>query len=486
MTAPTLEAIVQSIEDYQATLLPGQRSMDRATLHYLANLTVADEIRKCYLQMENGLNDIDILKATGTKLDAIVSHVLPDGRLQGDYATGSITFQAAYPATSDIIIPAGSKCYAITEDNTKIYFQTTEEGTIVAGESDITIAARASERGPGSNIGPYEVSGLIARITGISSVENSLDFTGGTEDETDSELRERYFDAIQAPGKATALMLERAINDVSTVSEVKIVNYGSGDLGVLVDHSEGIEEVSDEIVDAISENKAAGTQARGCLGATIDESSVQIFNDDVYGGQIWIRPRCHVAAEDTFSLTYYDIGGLEKTATATVPAGTHRGEMIAATMDSEESRAKKILTVAPSGNNSYDILMGMGGEGTVERGICLYNLPELVEVGIVASMKRTDTPEADLVALIEESEKAFLGAFRIGESLEYSDVIRFFQNQYDATADECIGRPLKGIDELIDLVVSGGGQSATKNGDKITVEEDWRIEAGDVNISVVE
>ncbi|MGB5101626.1 MAG: baseplate J/gp47 family protein [Methanothrix sp.] len=478
MTAPTVEALVKSIEDYQATLLPGQKSGDKLTLHYLANLTVAAEIRACYLQLESGLSDIDLLKATGTKLEAIVSHVLQDGRLLGDYATGSITFRAAYPATSEIIIPAGSKVYAITEDNTKLYFETTVEGSIVEGESDIAIAARASERGPGGNIGPYEIVSMVARITGITSVENSLDFLGGTEDETDGELRERYFDAIQAPGKATAMMLERAINDVTTVSEVQIVSYGEGDLGVLVDHSGGITDVSHEIVDAISENIAAGIQARGCLGAIIDGSQVIVLNDDVYGGQVWVRPRCFVAGGDAFSLTYLDMAAVSKTAGVTIPAGTHRGEMIAATLDSEASRAKKILTVTPSGDNSYDVLLGMGEAGM------LYNLPELITVGIAARIKLTATPEAGLVALIEASEKAFLGAYRIGESLEYSDVVRFFQNQYDLAADEFIGRPLKGVDELIELIVSGGGQLAVKNGDKITVEEDWRIEAGEVDITV--
>ena len=55
---------------------------------------------------------------------------------------------------------------------------------------------------------------------------------------------------------------------------------------------------------------------------------------------------------------------------------------------------------------------------------------------------------------------------------------------FDPTSDESIGRSLKGIDEVISLSVTGGGQAAMKNGDKILVEEDWRIEAGLINIVV--
>jgi hypothetical protein len=208
----------------------------------------------------------------------------------------------------------------------------------------------------------------------------------------------------------------------------------------------------------------------------VDGSQAVILNDDVYGGQIWVRPRCFVAAEDAFSLTYTNMTGETETANVTVPAATHRGEMIQAVMEYPASRAKKILMVTPSGNNNYDILMGMGVSGR------LYNLPELIEVGVVAHIRLTDTPEAGLVDTIEASLTAFLGAFRIGENLEYSDVQRFLQNYFDSTADECIGRVLKGIDEIVSLQVTGGGQAAVKNGDKILVEEDWRIEAGLMNI----
>ncbi len=154
--------------------------------------------------------------------------------------------------------------------------------------------------------------------------------------------------------------------------------------------------------------------------------------------------------------------------------------MIQATMQAPGDGAKKIISVTPSGYNSYDILMGMGEAGY------LYNLPELIETSITARVRLTDTPEAGLVENIKESLRAFLGAFRIGERLEYSDMLRFFQNLYDASTDDCIGRAFKGIDEILELTVSGGGQAATKIGDRILVEEDWRIEAREMSITVVE
>jgi hypothetical protein len=454
--------------------------MDKLTLHYLANIAVAAELAAAYKEMESGLNDIDILKATGAKLDAIVSHVLIQGRILGDFAIGAITFYAAYAVSEAIAIPAGTKCYALLEDGSKLYFVTTVAGSIAIGETSTTIAAKASVRGTSENIAAYAIVGMTSTITGVTSCENQLDFSGGTEDETDDALRERYFDAIQAPGKATALMIQRALNDISTISEVKVWNYGSGDLGVLVSYSGGVAEVSEEIVDAISENIAAGTQARGCLGATIDGSLVVVPSDDVYGGLIWVRPRCFISAEEVLTLTYVDMDGAAQTATATIPAGTHRGDMIAAEMVSGDSRARQIVTAptSPAGN-SYDILMGMGEPGY------LYNLPELVEVAVTAKIVLTDTPETGLVDLIEESLEAFLGSYVIGERLEYSDIQRFLFNQFDTSATDNLGRAFIGIDELTELIVSAGGQAATKNGDRITVEEDWRLISGALDIDVV-
>jgi hypothetical protein len=408
-----------------------------------------------------------------------VSHVLIEGRELGDFATGAITFNTAYPATAEIAVPAETKCYALLEDGSKIYFVTTEAVTVLVGESSATAAAKAVVRGITGNIAAYAIIGMISAITGISSCENQLDFSWGTEDETDAELRERYFDAIQSPGKATALMIQRALNDITTVSEVKVWNYGSGDMGVLVAYSGGIEESSDDIVDAIEANIAAGAQARGILCATIS-TQVVVLNDDVYGGLIWVRPRCYISAEEVLTFTYTDMNRTTQTAIATIPAGTHRGDMIAAGMASGSSRAKKIITAptSPAGN-SYDVLLGMGEAGL------LYNLPELVDLSIMAKIRLTETPETGLKDLIEASLKDFANSYIIGENSEYSDVQRFLFNLFDPTATDSIGRPFIGIDTLVEMTVTAGGQAATKNGDGITVEEDWKLQAGSISVQIV-
>ena len=480
MTVPTVEEIVQDIEDDQASMLPGQKSMDRLTGHYLANLTVAAAIKDCYQQNDDSVARINILKATGSDLDAIVAPVLIGGRLLGMYATGIVLFETGSAASSDITIPAGTVVYAILEDATKIYFKTTAAGAISTGQTQTNIAAQAVDRGLGGNIGPYQIIEIQTRITGITNVSNPLEFSGGTLDETDDELRQRYFDKIQTVGKATALMIQRSLLDLADVSEAKIINHGSGDFSVLVNYSGGIAADSQDIIDCIETSGGAGNVARGTLAATIDNGVANILPDDVYGGWVYIRPRNHVLTQDSFSFTYKNMANIEETGAVLLPAGTRRKTMVKASLLDSNERAKAILSVTPSVSGiDYDILLGMGAENH------LYNLPEQIIVSIAAHIRITDTPEVNLLDNIRTSWNAFLSHFYMGDPLRYSDVIRFMNNMYDTTQDENIGRAIKGVKELVSLTVTGGGQSAYRIGDEISVEEDWQIvTSDDISITV--
>ncbi len=479
MTAPTVDELTKRIEDAQAAELPDQISMDKLTLHYIANRIWAAEIHECYDLLELTLEHLDILKASGTYLDALVAHALPGGRLLGSKASGEVTFLADYAPDTDLVIPAGTRLYAIPElSSEKLWYKTTAEATLLTGQTEVTVAIEAEERGLGHNTANYTILQFEGLIVGVSSCENRLDVTGGTEDESDTELRQRYWDAIVAPGKATSMMLERSLVDLIDVKEVKIISYGFGDMGVVVDYTGGIAEVSDDIVDCLKENIGGGVQARGCLGASVVGATAIVTVNDAYGGKIWVRPRVHIGTEDTFSMTYLDMDGATQTATVTIQAGTHCGEMIAAEMVSAGSRAKKILTVTPSGNNSYDILIGMGESGL------LYNLPELIAVDISAHIYLTDTPELDLLANIEASLTAFIESLKIGERIEFSDVQRFMFNQFDEDATDNLGRAFIGIDEIADLTISTVDATITQVGQRLTIEEDGRFEPGTIEVAL--
>ena len=92
MSYPSVEEITQWIEDAQALELPDQISMDKLTLHYLANRSWAAQIQECYKLNEEVLEYLDVMRASGERLVELVRHALPAGRLEGDHATGYVTF----------------------------------------------------------------------------------------------------------------------------------------------------------------------------------------------------------------------------------------------------------------------------------------------------------------------------------------------------------------------------------------------------------
>jgi uncharacterized phage protein gp47/JayE len=313
-----------------------------------------------YENLENALIALDVLKATGKNLEMRVADRIMDGRRRGDESVGYLTFYSNYPVEDDVAVPSGTRCYAVTTQGKKIFFDTEQEAAMPAGETSVSVLARAVDRGPEGNVAPFTVVSIWAGVAGLDSVENPLAFSGGTGDESDDELRQRYIDAVMISGRAVPEMIERHLVDVDGVTEAHVVNHGQGDLVVVLDYAGGTAEVNEDIVDALEANLAAGTQARGCLAATVTPEIVTPDSGDSFGGEVYFRAREFISAEEEIEFSYRIASGQTKVGTATIPAGTHRGQMVKAELDNKEDRAVSITTFTYEGDNSYDILIGYG------------------------------------------------------------------------------------------------------------------------------
>jgi uncharacterized phage protein gp47/JayE len=480
VTAPTVEELTESLEHYQATMIPSQKEMDKLTLHYLHNLSVAAMLHDLYEDLENALVALDVLKATGKDLEMRVADRILDGRQRGDRATGYLTFYSNLPVEEEITIPAGTRCYAVTNQGKKIFFDTDLEETIPIGEKSVSVLASAVERGLGGNVAPFTILNLWAGVAGVDSVENPLAFDGGTEDESDDELRQRYFDAVMIPGRAVAEMIERHLVDVEGVTEAHVVNHGQGDLVVVLDYAGGTAEVNEDIVDALEANLAAGTQARGCLVATVTPEAVTPDLGDSFGGEVYFRAHEFISAEEEIEFNYKIASGQTKVGTATIPAGTHRGQMVKAELGMGEDRAVTIPTFTYEGDNSYDILIGMGEPGY------LYNLPEPVSFTIYVNINALKIVEPYLEELIAQSITNWFEDYRIGERIEYSDIRNCIVIAYAAGSDhELLGTesPFRGINSLTCTVV-GRGESISQDGQTIDLEEDEIAKLASVEVLI--
>jgi hypothetical protein len=340
--------------------------------------------------------------------------------------------------------------------------------------------------GTAGNTREYTVGRLSTGIREVDYVENTAAFSGGTDGETDEELLARYIYTVKEPGRATKLLIEEHLLALANASDDKIVSkaiaysMGMGDAEIVVD---GSDETGDEIliVACLEDNLSIGTIGRGILAATISSAGNVVDLEDTAGGKIWVRPTTNVVTEDSITFSYKNVQNNTVTKIVTIPAGTPRGTAIAVTMT---DRAKYVSAApAYAGSNTYDILIGRGVYPY------LYLTPELCPVNIAVSISLTATPETGLVASIEASVNAYLGRFQIGETLDYSDLIKavlFDLSTITADIDASMTvRAFSGIDRIRSLTATYGAQVISSNVGQITMENDARIIPGSIAVTII-
>ena len=152
-------------------------------------------------------------------------------------------------------------------------------------------------------------------------------------------------------------------------------------------------------------------------------------------------------------------------------AGTHRGDAVKAVLQ-EGDKAVSIPENMYFGLNSYDVLIGNGEYPY------LYNLPELVMVSGDIRVYVTDLAASTVRDDIRDSVAYYLDHFTIGQELIYSQV------EAAIFEDAETGVNIPGINEIRLLSLSGAGQTIRSNGERILVENDQRIRAGAINVTV--
>lgn len=151
---------------------------------------VGEAISEAYIDKNLLDYQYDIDAKVGADLDGFVS-LFGFARLPAKRAVGSVTFGRATPAPEDQIIRAGTQLATLTTP--VIYAQTNVPAIMFKGTTEITVPVEASE--PGS-FGNVPSGGLAVMVMpdgdGIVGVSNQLPLSGGTNVESDVQLRARF------------------------------------------------------------------------------------------------------------------------------------------------------------------------------------------------------------------------------------------------------------------------------------------------------
>ena len=98
-------------------------------------------------------------------------------------------------------------------------------------------------------------------------------------------------------------------------------------------------------------------------------------------------------------------------------------------------------------------------------------------MNIALELVLTATPEVDLLENIQASLVAKLDSYKIGEDLEYADLVKFNYIDY------ATGQAFSGIDDVSSFILTCKEITITEFGQKVILDDDERIEPGTVSIS---
>lgn len=125
--------------------------------------------------------------AIGEALDAIGDSFNCE-RLEAEEAETTLRFSMSEAYSQDVTIPSGTR--AATEGG--LYFVTTSDAVIVAGETYVDVTAKATEGGTSYNeLLPNTITTMVDLIAYVDSVSNITTTINGTDEEDDEDYRER-------------------------------------------------------------------------------------------------------------------------------------------------------------------------------------------------------------------------------------------------------------------------------------------------------
>ncbi|OIO56715.1 MAG: hypothetical protein COX57_04440 [Alphaproteobacteria bacterium CG_4_10_14_0_2_um_filter_63_37] len=136
-------------------------------------------------------------------------------RLPASTATVTLDFSASSPVAAAVLVPAGTRA----RTTGGIVFTTQADATIAIGQTTVSVLAAADRSGVIANVAASTVVVLVDRPQGISTVTNPSAAAGGSDLETDLQLKTRFQDFISSISRGTAGAIEYGAT-TATVTDV--------------------------------------------------------------------------------------------------------------------------------------------------------------------------------------------------------------------------------------------------------------------------
>jgi len=191
MAALSVEEITQNIIAKLSITAPGL-SLEVGTPERKILESVSEAIFESQVDSTLISSQIDIDTKSGADLEDFVG-VFAFGRLQGIRATGNLTFNLTVAAQQPILIPVGTQLFSPGNllGDSSLAYTTTANATIATGLKTVTVPAQCTIIGTIGNAPGGSITGFPSGL-GVSTCTNIEAFTGGTDSESDDQLRARF------------------------------------------------------------------------------------------------------------------------------------------------------------------------------------------------------------------------------------------------------------------------------------------------------
>ena len=229
---------------------------------------VAIESELLYKRIDEMLDRAFVSTAKGEDLDKKVAEI-GVVRKPAAYAKGIVTITGEVGA----LVPLRSK---VASDD--VTFTVIQERTIPAGGS-VDVLVECDIPGDIGNVPAEAIKRFPTTITGLSSVTNSENFTGGYNEETDEELRQRYYEIVSMPptsgNKYNYVAWAKEVSGVGDAKCIPLWN-GNGTVKVIIINS--LRQAADaDLIQAVEEH----IENNRPVGATVTVESASPLVIDV-------------------------------------------------------------------------------------------------------------------------------------------------------------------------------------------------------------
>lgn len=230
--------------------------------YFLWDILKAISIRIMYTleKLTYVANKLDVNNLTELELERFITQRTGIERRKATHSTGIL----------NIVGTGNINIGDLFETDGLIRFQSTEQKTIVGSG---TIAIKCITAGKIGNVPTNSIKKMPITIAGINSCNNETETDGGYDEETDEDLRNRYFERLREPATSGNIYhYKRWAKEVEGVGEARVIPLWNGHTTVKViiinsDRQPADESLVEKVQEYIDPNISGEGRGQAPVGA---------------------------------------------------------------------------------------------------------------------------------------------------------------------------------------------------------------------------